>query len=193
MGNKNTEKLPLKEKERWELFYNLTKDVFNREENRYKRIEEKALTCLTAFSLLLVIYGFLWNHVLNTVIPPKCVAEIVLSVFSVLLTFFFIFSWIITFRIFRTKKRKIMPLHEHMVKYFKDVDKDNNRRNNLADLYFNLGEINREAYEENCKITEEEIKQFKLGFNMILATAIAFIFFIAMYSTYLWSKCSLKF
>lgn len=86
-----------------------------------------------------------------------------------------------------------MPLHEHMVKYFKDVDKDNNRRNNLADLYFNLGEINREAYEENYKITEEEIKQFKLSFNMILATAIAFIFFIAMYSTYLWSKCSLKF
>jgi len=186
MGNKNTKKLPLKEKERWELFYNLTKDVFNREEGRYKRIEEKALACLTAFSLLLVIYGFLWKHVLDNVIPPECTAEIILSVFSVLLILLFIVSWIFAFQVFQTEKRKVMPLHEDMVKYFEHKGKNGNYSRNISELYFDLGSINKEAYEDNCEISGKEIKKFKLGLNLIRISAIALIIFIIMYATYLW-------
>jgi len=193
MSENTNEKLPLGELERWKLFYNYTCEVYNNEEARYKRIEEKALSCLTAFSLLLVIYGFLWKNVLNDVIPPKCVAEVILSIFSVVLLLLFILSWIITFQTFQTAKRKIMPLHEDMIKYFKHINKDKVRSRNLAELYYDLGEINKEAFEDNCKITEEELRKFKLGFKMIRISAIVLIAFITMYATYLWCKCPLIF
>lgn len=184
-SNTNKKSLP-DEKERWELFYNLTKDVFNREEKRYERIEEKASSCLTAFSLLLVIYGFLWKHVLDNVIPPECTAEIILSVFSVLLILLFIVSWIFAFQVFQTEKRKVMPLHEDMVKYFEQKNKKGDRSIKFEDLYYNLGIINKEAYEHNCKLSEKEIKKFKTGSIMMLISAISLIIFIIMYATYLW-------
>ena len=193
MGKDINKKFSIKELERWKLFYNLTKEVYDREANRYVRIEEKALHCLTSFSLILAVYSFLWKHILDNTIPPECVAEIILSVLSVLLLIFFIFSWLIIFRTFETSKIKVMPMHEDMVKYFEHRSKGKKISRNLAELYYDLGEINKEAYENNCKITEEEIRRFKLGIKMMQFSAIALIIFIAMYATYLWCRCSIAF
>lgn len=177
MGKENIEN---EELERWKLFYNVSSDVYDREENRYERLEDKALHCLTAFSLLLAIYGFLWRHLLDNIFPPQCFIEGVLSVFSAILILLFILSWIITFRTFQVEKRKVMPLHGGMLKYFKDKSR------NLTELYHGLGEINKEAYDDNRKVTEKEIERFKLGFRMIRYSVIALIVFIIMYITYLW-------
>ncbi len=185
MGNKTLEKLSPEELEKWKLFYDYSTEVYNSEEERYKRIEEKALSCLTAFSLLLVIYGFLWKHVLDNVIPPKCIAEAVLSVSSVVLLLFFILSWIITFHIFRTEKRKGLPLHKEMVEYFEKEE--------LLRLYRGLGEISKEAYEENFKYNQNKVNSYKLGLRMIWISAISLMIFITMYATYLWCKCPLMF
>jgi len=185
MSNDTNKKFSLEELEKRKLFYTYSTEVYNSEEERYKRIEEKALSCLTAFSLLLVIYGFLWKHVLDNVIPPKCIAEVVLSVFSVILLLFFILSWIITFQIFRTEKRKGLPLNKEMEKYFE--------KKKLGELYQGLEKTNKEAYEENFQNTQKKINSYKLSVKMIQYSAIGLIIFITMYATYLWCKCPLKF
>lgn len=169
-----------KELEKWKLFYNLTDEVYNREESRYERLEEKAAHCLIAFTLLLAIYSFLWKHVLDNVIPPECFLEEILSVFSVILLLLFIISWIFTFLTFKVSKRKIMPIHEGMVEYFEDKSR------NLAEIYKGLGEINKEAYEDNREGTIKEVERFKRGFRMILFSIFTLIVFIIMYATYLW-------
>jgi len=179
--NKN---LPLKELERWKLFYNYACEVYKNDEERYKRIEEKALSCLTAFSLLLVMYGFLWKHVLDKTIPPKCITDAVFFALSVILLLFFLFSWKFAFQTFQTEKRKGMPLDDKMVEYFKHKNKKEERSRNLADLYYDLGEINREAHEENFKSTEKKLKNYKKTFQLIKYSAFAFILFVIAYFTY---------
>ncbi len=177
-------KLPTEEEKRWKLFYDYACKIYKVDEERYKRIEEKSLACLTAFSLLLVIYGLLWKHILDKTLNPQCLTDVVFFSLSVILLLFFLVSWIHAFQTFQTEPRKGMPLHEHMVKYFEDTDKDENRRSNLSDLYFNLGEINREAYEENFTITERKLKKYKKTFRMIRYSAFAFILFIVAYFAY---------
>jgi len=169
-----------KDLERWKLFYNLTREVYNREENRYVRFEDKALHCLTSFSLLLAIYGFMWKHILDNIFPPQCFLENFLSIFSVILLVLFILTWICTFRTFKVSTRKIMPLDEDMVEYIED------KRRNLAKLYKDLGEINKEAYEGNREGTDKEAKIFKLGYRMICLSSFTLIVFIIIYATYLW-------
>jgi len=179
--NKN---LPPEEEKRWKLFYDYACKIYKVDEERYKRIEEKALACLTAFSLLLVIYSLLWKHILDKTLNTQSVTDVVFFALSVILLLFFWVSWIQAFQTFKTEQRKGMPLHEHMVKYFKDTDEDGKRRNNLSDLYFNVGEINREAYEENFDITEKKLKKYKKTFQMIRYSAFAFLLFVIAYFTY---------
>jgi len=173
---------PNKEEKRWELFYNYSKEIYNREEDRYERIEEKALHCLTAFSLILAIYGFLWKHVLNEVFPPDNFIKGFLSVLSVLLLLCFIFSWVILFKTFQTEKRKIMPLNKEMLNFFED------KSIKLSKLYKSLGDMNREAYKDNRIVTDEEKESFKLGYRWVKYSVIGFIIFIIMYTTYLWCQ-----
>jgi len=70
----------------------------------------------------------------------------------VLFILLFIISWIFAFQVFQTEKRKAMPFHEDMVKYFKQQNKKGERIIKFEDLYYNLGITNKEAYEHNCKI-----------------------------------------
>jgi hypothetical protein len=171
-----------KDLERWKLFYSLSSEVFNREEARYERLEEKASKCLTAFTFLLVIYGFLWGSALKTLmLDTQTFLKGLLSVFSVFLLLLFIFSWLLTFRTFQTRGREVMPLGEDTVKYFKDKER------NLRAIYEGLGKTNKKAYENNKRVTDEELNRFKLGYKMIWVSTILLIIFIIMYSTYLWS------
>lgn len=170
-----------KKLEKWKLFYTLSSEVYNREEERYERFEEKSSKCLTAFTLLLAIYGFLWKYALTTLMPPpRTFLEEALSVFGVFLLLFFIFTWILTFRTFQKQGRKVMPLDEDMYEYF-------NKEKSPTELYKGLGEINKEAYEYNRKVTDNEADKFDLGYKMIWASVIFLMIFVIMYSTYLWS------
>jgi hypothetical protein len=179
MENKNKKEEDL---ERWKVFYNLSCEVFNREESRYERLEEKASKCLTAFTFLLIIYGFLWKYASDNLMkPPRTFLEEILSVFSVLLLLTFIFTWLLTFRTFQTQTREVMPLGEDTLKYFK------NKERSLRDIYEGLGKTNKKAYEKNKEVTNEELNRFKLGYRMIWISTILLMVFVLMYSTYLWS------
>lgn len=47
---------------RYKELYLLSKDAYFDEEDRFRKFEEKASRCLTAFTLFLGIYGFIFRR-----------------------------------------------------------------------------------------------------------------------------------
>jgi hypothetical protein len=172
------EKSPSEELEKYKELYILSLEVLKEEQTRFNRIDDKASKYFSVLTILLGILGFFGKWVINNFIPPKSTLEYLLIILAILLSLSVLFSWFLTFKVFKIHYLKTIPLDSNMFDYFKD--------NKLIDIYYGLAKGNKNAFEDNCKITDYKSLMLTYSYKIIIVSVFLVCLFTFFYGFHIW-------
>lgn len=115
---------------KYKELYDLSREVFGEELGRSARIDQKASTYLSAVTVLLGIFGFFGERILDvSIIPPNGLLDSLIVFLSVSAIGSLIYSWYILFKILRIHEFKKIPVP---IDFFEN--------NSLPDIYFGMAQ-----------------------------------------------------
>lgn len=145
--------------EKYKELYLLAKEVFNEEQNRFNRIDEKAAKYFSVLTLLVGAAGFFGKWLVNTLIPPDGTLEWALLLLGIGLLVTVLVSWFTVFSVFRIHEMRKIPLSSEMIDFFD--------KNKLLDIHYALARGLKEALEENRKTTDSKSRILSRGYNVM--------------------------
>lgn len=163
---------------KYEELYNLSKEVLNQENNRYRSLDQKASRYLTALTFIVGIYGFFVSRLLPQLLLPNSFIDWLLVIILILLFFFIILSWFFLFAILRTSSLATTPLN---IKFFVD--------HKLVDIYYSLTKTNEIALLKNSKRNNRKSKFLKWAYIFM---KIAMFFIILLFFCFAFYACSMS-
>lgn len=109
--------------EKFKILYEYQKNQFEKEIERYRRLEEKATKYFASMTIAVGGYLFLARWAVENIVPPKFLFDW-LVVISMAITFIsFMSSWSFSFRATRLSNIIKMPSDESFIEFFLDNDR----------------------------------------------------------------------
>jgi hypothetical protein len=136
------------EKEKLKELFDLSLYVLKEEQERFKRIDEKASKYFTIITVLLGIYGFFGKWIIENIKPPYSSIDKLFILLSIISLFLICKNWYVIFNVLRTKTLKKIPMNEEMIEFF--------QKNEINKIYIKLAESNGKALNENIRRTEHK-------------------------------------
>lgn len=166
--------------EKYKELYNLSKEVLNEELSRFSRIDDKATKYLSILTLVAGVSGFFGKWLIDNLIPPKTTTEWELVILGALLFIMIFVSWFLIFNVLRIHTIIKMPLDAETIDFF-----DNNE---LIDIYYALAKGNKDALEENRKITNQKSRRLYHEYISIIINGIILILFLTIFVVHSWNE-----
>ncbi|NTZ75309.1 hypothetical protein FCI59_28840 [Pseudomonas protegens] len=106
--------------EKYKILYEHQKNQFEKEVERFRRLEEKATKYFGSMTIAVGAYLFLVRWAVESLLPPKNLIGW-LVIFSIILTFVsFLSSWSFSFRATKLSDIIRMPSDTALIEYFSD-------------------------------------------------------------------------
>lgn len=157
---------------KWTLFYEYSKDLFNMEVDRFKRLDDKANNQLRFTYILLTIYSALLKIlVIDSLYKINNIVFIPVS-----LSFIFLFlAWLFYFLSLRLTTVPKLPLTSEVFDLFKEEK--------LITIQFALSQSMKEAVSEYNEIILKKAKNLRYGYNLTIAS-VALVMITTGYISY---------
>jgi hypothetical protein len=152
----------------------------NEEISRFIRIDDKAAKYLSILTLVAAVSGFFGKWIIVNLIPPKSGTELALDIVGATLFIMIFVSWFLIFNVLKIQGIKTLPLDDETIKFF-----DNNE---LVDIYYGLARGNKDAFEENGKITDLKSRKLHYGYISILCSVVLLAFFLLIFVIHSWNE-----
>jgi hypothetical protein len=166
--------------EKYKELYDLSKEVLNEEHNRFTWIDDKAAKYLSALTLVAAVAGFFGKWLIVSLIPPKTEIEWVLFIVGATLFIMMFVSWFLLLDVLRVQRNITMPLDDETISFFDD--------NELVNIYYNLARGNKDALEENEKITNIKAKWLKYGYISMCLSVVLLGLFVVVFVLHSWNE-----
>ncbi len=157
--------------------YDLSKEVFNEEIERYFRADDRATKYLGWLTFFIGALGFLIKWVISDMIPPKNCIACISVILTILVFFASVISWYLAFYVSKQKKLRKIPINEPMQRLF---EKDSQT------IYRSLVLSIESAMLENREITDRKFKLLTYSYNSILVAMSLFVMLAISIGIYLW-------
>jgi len=131
---------------RYELLYNLAKDVLAEEQNRLNRIDDKASKYLPAITFLVGVYGFITKPFIGMIFPPDNWFEWIVIGLIIFTLGYLVKTWLGLFQVMRLRKILKLPLSDDMIEFI--------YKNSETTVQYWLAKRMKEAYSENKVIID---------------------------------------
>lgn len=161
--------------EKYKELYQLSKEVFNQERNRFKDIDEKAARYLTVLTFVLGAAGYIGNWMVGNVLHPTTCKDCLLLLTGITLVVCTFVSWLVSFLVLRIQTTAEIPI---AVKFF-----DENR---LVDIYHALARGMDDAFKKNKDVTDEKARWLRMAHPLIITTGSLFFVFALLYGIRSW-------
>jgi hypothetical protein len=164
--------------DKYQELYQLSKEAFNEELERFFRIDEKATKYLSVITLVLGFLPFVSNWSITKIIPPSSYIEWFLFVIGILFCLSVFASWIITFSVLKLHKVGKIPLSSEMIDFF-----DNH---SLLNIYYTLSKSNKDVLLMNRKQVNKKSKRLYYAYQTIIASGIFLLILFLLTLIYNW-------
>jgi hypothetical protein len=179
-----TDRLPRRDMEKYQVLYNLSKDAFAEELARFNVIDEKAGKYISVVTLLLGVYGFYAQWIIERLIPPSGILQWILILLGGIILLGLVSTWFTIFSVLRRHRLQKIPLDSSVIEFFE--------KNELLDIYHALSRGMKDAIEKNRTINEDKMKRLVLGYRMISVTLIFLVLFGLLFGYDAWHNPPLK-
>jgi len=149
--------------------YELGKAVLAEESARNARLDEKATRVLSGLTVLIAIYGFYGQWILQH-IPPNGVLESLMLVVAALALFFVVVAWFYAFSVFKLSQQAKIPFGQGVFNLHATLDNEQ--------FLFSLSKTIGRSIEENRKIGDKKALALSNAFRMIFCTG--FLLFLLL-------------
>jgi uncharacterized membrane protein (DUF485 family) len=166
--------------EKYKELYQLSKEIFNEELNRFIRVDEKASKYLSVLTLIAGLTAFFGKWMIANLIPPKSPLEWSLIIMATVLFAAIFLSWVYIFNALRLHSLTKPPLNDETIKFFND--------NEMIDIYYALTKGNKDALIENRRTTDKKSKMLYRGYNAIIVCGLLLILFLSLFVIHSWNN-----
>lgn len=166
--------------ENYKELYSLSKDVFKEEVERFKNLEEKASNYLSVLTLLLGVAGYFINWLLNSLIPPQNLLDVMLLGIGSFILLSLLVAWFSVFSALKSYKVMVIPLNQAIIDFF-----DTNK---MVDVYYYLSVQMKDMREVNRKRFNQKGRWLNVGYNSMRVSVICLIIFGVVFTYYKWQK-----
>lgn len=168
--------------DKYKELYDLSLHVFREEDNRARRLDDKAARFVTVLTAIIGVYGFFSNWVVANAVPPENTVEWFLIINYALLFITLTVAWIVMLMGLSLSKRKKIPLNEGIINLFK--------QNRLIDIYYSFAIKLKKEHQENRATTEQKVKRFSLGYAMTFISLLLLASLCTGFGVYQWKTPS---
>ena len=149
---------------KWTLLYEYSKDLFDKEVDRFKRLDDKANNQLRFTYILLTIYIALLKVI---IIDNTSYIDIFILIFVLLSFIFLLVAWLFYFLSLKLTTVPKLPLTDDILSLFKD--------NEIVTIEFALhGSIKKAIYEYD-RIILKKAKNLRYGYNLTILSVLFII------------------
>jgi len=164
--------------DKYKALYEYSKDQYNAENERFNRLEDKAVKYLSSITVAVGVYVLLVRWSAHKVIPPSDIVSW-FAVISIVVTFLLmVTSWSFIFRSLRLQDLKKMPVGNEITEYFKN--------NNQAVVYLGLAK----KYSDAAKAKESEynskLLNVRKGYSEIVLAGWSFVISVLLIFLTIW-------
>ena len=166
--------------EKYKVLYEHQKNQFEKEVERYRRLEEKATKYFGSMTIAVGAYLFLARWAIENITPPKNPIDWVVII-SIAITFLsFMSSWSFSFRATKLSDIIRMPSDATLIDYFTD--------NQRGTVLLGLSRKYSEAITEIGKNYREKLALVRKTYSEITFTAWALSISVALITASQWSN-----
>lgn len=147
---------------KYKEIYNLSKEVFDKELRRSEIIDEKASKYLTTLTLLLGIFAFLAERLINSNLSPYHCLDLIQIIICVILLFLIFTTFIFVFLALKIRSLTMI-----------DLDTDTFLKHpTLDDLYYNMSKTIENIFRNNRDRINSKSRKLQTGYILTLITVI---------------------
>jgi len=157
-NNKTKQSIEL---EKYKEIYNLSKEVFDKELRRSEIIDEKASKYLTTLTLLLGIFAFFAEKLINSNLSPYRCLDLIQVIICVILLLLIFATCIFVFSALKIRGLKRISLNT-----------DDSLKPTMSELYYGLSKKIEDNFKENCDIINYKARRLQTAYILTLITAI---------------------
>lgn len=158
-----------KEEDKFKELFDLSLYALKEEQERFKRIEEKASKYFTILTVLLGVYGFFVKWIIENIKTPRSDIENLFILLSFVLVCLIFYAWNMMLKILKTRGITKIPMNDEMVDFFE--------KNKRKDIYKSLAKKNGEVLNKNIEMTEEKADLLDKSHKIIIAMGWFLLFY----------------
>lgn len=169
---------------KYKELYDLSVRLFDEEQARFFRMDEKASRYLSAITVLLGAYMFFakWMVYDEQIVPPRGVLE-----WAIILTYLSSFgalaaSWLVAFSVLRVRQTALekMALTDETIRYFDT--------HTLINTYYGATKTLKGLLTRNIRTTDSKSRRLSWAHRWMEIAILVLILFSVMYIAYNWVK-----
>jgi len=164
--------------EKYKDLYEYSKELLDEEQNRFRRIDQKASWYLSALTILVGFSSFFSNRIFEQFIPPISKLEWFLVILFFSINLCFILAWFMFFLTLKQHGVHRLSLNNEMLEFF--------RVHRRIDIHYFLAKKSAEAYENNRKITDKKAMKLAWGYRIVIIAILLMILFLASFIIVSW-------
>ena len=153
-----------------EVFYGLSRELYQQELDRSAVIENKASKFFSVITIILGGFGFFSRSVFNTFIPPNSELELLMIVLIALLFLSVIASWFYLFSVLRVSRWERV-----------NIEPDYFEKNELGDIYIGHAKAITNSMYSNVKNNEEKAASLQRAYKLMKISIIILILTALIY------------
>ncbi len=163
---------------KYKELYDISVQVLGEEQQRFNRMDEKAVKYFSVISFLIGVCVFFGKQLIADNIPPANYSEWTILIFGSVSFLSLFLAWIFCFLAIKQHVIEKMPLNDDMIKFFHE--------NRLIDIHYALTKANKKALAINRKKTDKKSKLLANAYRSILVSVITLVFFVILWSGSKW-------
>ena len=170
---------------KYKELYDISIKVMEEEQQRFNRMDEKAVKYFSVITFLLGICVFLGKPLMSENIPPNnLIGWAILMLSGVAFVSLFV-AWLFCFFAIKQHIVEKMPLNDEMIKFFNE--------NRLIDIYYALTKSNKNALAINRNQTNKKSSFLANAYRCILVAVIGLILIVVFWGSIKWQdSCANK-
>ena len=160
------------ELKKYRELYNLTLKIYDDENKRYEYLELKAFRFLSALTIILGIYSYIFSSLeIYNFKYSQDYFDIILKILGIILLSSLIICWIVFLTVMITKNLKALPVKKS-IEFYKE--------NKLIDIYNTMSKGIDDAVLENREVTEKKVKKLEYGYKILIINGILIILLLIL-------------
>jgi len=168
--------------DKYKELYDLSIKLLLEEQNRFVRIDEKSSLYFNVFTFIIGLSLFFVKWLYNTIIPPRSLMEWFLLILGMFLLTSLVWSWCLLFSVLKVHVVNKIPLTDEMIHFYRD--------HRLIDIYYVIARGNKNAYEENVRITNRKAGKLAKSYKMMVISVVLVLAFAIAFGVHNWvHKC----
>jgi len=140
------------------------KSVLTEEIARNARLDEKASRMLTGLTVLIGIFAFYAQWILQRISQPGNVLEYLIVVFAAFALLFLIIAWFSAFKVFKISVHSKLPFNNQTFEIYRKFDSRH--------FFFSVAKTTQNAIEANRSIGDQKVQALTDAYRMIIITSI---------------------